>query len=421
MNKNNKILFLFYLMQGSELRSFIHKEIKEIAKDTSLTLASLQVFYLLINYVDFENNKEKYNFLMSIKNDIIELITLELFQKKQDICTKILREFFDCFSQFKYYFKGLDYFEKFPSIIKDQQFNSIKSFLFFFAYQTKKYSSPMVKELLTQELLNAQITDGEVYLDFCMYCFFKGLYYIEKKNYFMASYLYCASIKMGLNNYSEDMFVFNHFSLQMIRTLCFLRGLSDLDIPKFLFDKQRENIKYYVDKMKFENMDECLSYLGKEKIDLDTFNNFVKINKDIYKNNKLIGLKNEVEEMLIFKKIKENIKIYKKIKLTKLSQYTGIDFNILLKIIKKKCMEGELNVKYDEENDIIDVLDVDPGKKEKVKKSQELYKSIIEGNKNYFISLRNKKLRELNNEGMMNMININNIEDDDEENGGFFP
>ena len=143
-------------------------------------------------------------------------------------------------------------------------------------------------------------------------------------------------------------------------------------------------------------------------------------NETIKESTKIIE-ENEVEEMLIFKKIKENIKIYKKIKLTKLSQYTGIDFNILLKIIKKKCMEGELNVKYDEENDIIDVLDVDPGKKEKVKKSQELYKSIIEGNKNYFISLRNKKLKELNNEGMMNMINFNNIEDDDEENGGFFP
>ena len=39
----------------------------------------------------------------------------------------------------------------------------------------------MVKELLSQELLAEEITDPKVYLDFCMYCFFKGLYYIEKK------------------------------------------------------------------------------------------------------------------------------------------------------------------------------------------------------------------------------------------------
>ena len=73
------------------------------------------------------------------------------------------------------------------------------------------------------------------------------------------------------------------------------------------------------------------------------------MNKDFDKNNKLIGLRNEAEEMLIFRKIKDIIKMYKKIKLTKLSEYTDIDFNILMKIIKKKCLEGEINVKYDEE------------------------------------------------------------------------
>ena len=345
---------------------------------------------------------------------------MELYQSG-NICILLLREYFEIFSHFEELFReGLKFFQQFPDLIKSQKFNSIKAFLFFFAYQTNKFSSPMVKELLSQELINAKINDREEYLDFCVYCFFKGLYYIENKNYFMATYLYCAAVNMVLNNHSDDIFVFNEFSIQMIRALCFLKGLSDFDITQYLF-KKSELSKFFEDKLQFESMDECLAYLRKEKIDLDNFYNFIKMNKDVYKKNKLIGLKNEVEEMLIFKKIKENIKIYKKIKLTKLSQYTGIDFNILLKIIKKKCMEGELNVKYDEENDIIDVLDVDPGKKEKVKKSQELYKSIIEGNKNYFISLRNKKLKELNNEGMMNMINFNNIEDDDEENGGFFP
>ena len=95
----------------------------------------------------------------------------------------------------------------------------------------------------------------------------------------MPSYLYCAAVKMGLNNRSENMFVFNEFSIQMIRTLCFLKGLSDFDIPQFLFGKKKGNILYFEEAMKFEKMDECLSYLRKEKIDLDNFNNFVKTNK----------------------------------------------------------------------------------------------------------------------------------------------
>ena len=378
------------------------------------------MFYFL-SKASYPNDEHKYNYLVSIQKDLLELITFEIFSNS-NFCIEILREFFGFYSEFELYIEGLKFFGKFSDLIKDQKFNSIKAFLFFFAYQTKRYSSPMVKELLNQELINAKITNGEEYLEFCIYCFFKGLYYIENKNYFMASYLYCAAVQMGLNNRSEDMFVFNEFSIQMIKTLCFLKGLSYFDITNYLFNK-KEDIKYFEDKMKFEKMDECLSYLRKQKVDLENFNNFVKMNKDVYKNNKLIGLKNEVEEMLIFNKIKENIKIYKKIKLTKLSQNIGIDFNILMKVIKKKCMEGELNVKYDEENDVIDVLDVDPGKKEKVKKVQELYKNIIEGNKNFFVSLRNNKLNELNNVGMLNQININALyedNDDNDENDEYF-
>ena len=378
-----------------------------------LTLSSLQVFYFLLDMI-LQNDENKYNFLVRYQKDILELITFELFPVS-NVCIEILRTIFRFYSEFELYIDGLKFFGKFTDLIKDPKFNSIKTFLFFFAYQAKRYSSPMVNELLKQELINAQITDGEEYLEFCMYCFFKGLYYIENKNYFMASYLFCAAVHMGLNNRSENMFVFNEFSIQMIKTLCFLKGLSNFDITNYLFNK-KESIKYYEDKMKFEKMDECLSYLRKQKVDLENFNNFVKMNKDVYKFNKLVGLKNEVEEMLIFNKIKENIKIYKKIKLTKLSQNMGIDFNILMKVIKKKCLEGELNVKYDEENDIIDVLDVDPAKKEKVKKGQELYKNLIEGNKNVFISLRNKKLNELNNVGMINQINVSPFYEDNDDN-----
>ena len=90
----------------------------------------------------------------------------------------------------------------------------------------------------------------------------------------------------------------------------------------------------------------------------------------------------------------------------------------MVKIIKKKCISGELNVKYDEESDVLEVFDIDPGMKENVKKTQDLYKSIIEGNKNYFINLRDKKLNELNGGGKINMIKdsvIFNMDDDEDE------
>lgn len=355
------------------------------------------------------------DYLNSIKKYILSLINYETF-KSGNACMIILREYFELYSQFdELYIEGLKIFEKFTEIIKQREFNSLKAFLFFFAYQTKRYSSPAVKELLNQEFITACITEKEEYVDFCMYCFFKGLYLIEKKNYFMASYLYCAAIEMGLNNHSENIFVFNNFSIQMLKTLCFLKHLSDFNVTEYLFKKKLGQFKYYADKMEYDKIDVCFDYLMKQKIDLEYFYNFLKMNKDFDKNNKLIGLRNEAEEMLIFRKIKDIIKMYKKIKLTKLSEYTDIDFNILMKIIKKKCLEGEINVKYDEENDAIEVFDINPGKKEKIKKVQELYKSIIEGNKDYFISLRDKKLTEMHIEGNINIINNYNDDDDDDE------
>ena len=269
--------------------------------------------------------------------------------------------------------------------------------MFYFAYRTKRYNTPMVKELLSQVFLNAAITEGEEYLEFCMYCFYKGLYYIEKKNFFIATYLYCTAVQIGLNN-KENIIIFNAFSAQMIRSLCFLKELVDYKIASFLFKK--EDYKNFInDKIEYEDMDNCLDYLKNDKVSLDTFEAFVVSNKDTILKYKLSGLKKEAEEMIIVKKIRDHLKIFKRIKMAKLAELTNIGFNDLMRVIKKKCLEGELNLKYDEENDIIEVFDVDPGMKERVEKMQELYKNLIEANKSNFISLRDKKLLDMHIEG----------------------
>ena len=364
---------------------------------------------------------------MEIHKEIKEIITYELFEKIEP-CRDILREYFEFFAQYNLFKEGLGFFEYFSFYIKNTKFNSVKSYLFYFAYQLKKYSSATVKELLSQQLLNAQITDPKEYLDFCVYCFFRGLHYIEKKNFFMASYLYCTAAKIGLNNQSEGIIILNEYSLQMIRALCFLKLLSDFNVNEFLF-KSTKYAKNYETKTGIEDIDICLSFIRKEKIDLETFEKFLKIYKEAYQAYKLIGLKNLAKDMIMLGIIKENLKIFKRIKLTKLAQMTNIEYNTLLKVIKKKCLEGELNVKYDEESDVIEVFDLDQGLKENVNKTQELYKIIIEGNKDYFLTLRDNKLKALNNEGKQDMIinnqmieqNIFYDEDDYDDDERFYP
>ena len=422
-NVNKHFILIFvHLLQYEEFIDSTHNEIKKISEDVNLSIETLNNYYILIKIAGFDSVKEKLYFFNNFKSDIVELFTNELLHTNSN-SVEVLRQFFDLYSSTAgYYERGLRFFEQFHEIIKNQAFNSVKAFLFFFAYQTKKYGSPAVKEILRQELINATINNRNEYLDFCMYCFFKGLYHIEKKNYFMAAYLYSTALYIGLNNLSDNMIVFNGFSLQMTRALCFLRCLSDFNTSEFIFRRNKNNI---LDNIQNYQINEYIGFLKKDKVDLYSFNNFIK-NKD-YKDYKLTGLKNECLEVLILKKLREKLSLYKKIKLTKLAQLIEVDFKDLLRTIKKKCIEGELNVKYDEETDVLEVLDIDPGKLENVKKTQELYKQVIEGNKNIFISTRDKKLKELVSQdiafnsdlaqltNMFSNIHINNINDDDSD------
>lgn len=278
-------------------------------------------------------------------------------------------------------------------MIKAQTFNSIKAFLFYFAYQLRKYDTEEVKALLNQKLLNAFIEDNKSYLDFCMYCFYRGMYFIEKKDFYMASYFYTTAVEAGLKGNQNNMRFFNGFSTQMIRSLCFLQYLTDFDIKNGLF-KER-NFRYSLEDMallEHQDVALCLEFIKEKKNDYKSFQEFTMKDSDNFNKCLLKGLKDAAEEEVIFNIVKQMLRIYKKIKLTKLTLKIQLDYDVILKILKKKVLQGEINIKYDESDDIIEVFDLDPGLKEKVEKTKNLYEKIIEGNKNMFMDLKNKKL-----------------------------
>ena len=116
--------------------------------------------------------------------------------------------------------------------------------------------------------------------------------------------------------------------------------------------------------------------------------------------------------------IKEKLKIYKRTTIAKLSTFTQLDYDVIMRILKKKVLEGEINIKYDESQDIIEVYDTDPGIKEKVEKTKQLYEKIIEGNKNLFIDKKNQKLDALSGKEKGKEIDITDM---DIENQGYDP
>lgn len=96
-----------------------------------------------------------------------------------------------------------------------------------------------------------------------------------------------------LSKIMKKLYIFNEFSIQIIRALWLLKDLSDIDITDYLFESQSRITKLIEEKMQLENIDECLTYLRKDKIDLNSFNSFFKNNKDIYNDYKLILLNNK--------------------------------------------------------------------------------------------------------------------------------
>ena len=361
----------------------------------------MKIYNVLIDIYEDKNiadPKKKLEFLNSFSSEVVSIITSQDFYSKESReSNTILRRFFIFYSiQDEYLNEGLKFFSKFTQFINSQQFNSIKAFLFYFAYQSRNYNEKEVKELLSQILLNAELVDNKAYLDFCMYCFYRGLYFIENKDYYMASYFYTTAVSMGLKTSQKGVKLLNRFTCQMIRSLCFLKFMTNYKITQTLFaDRFRRNFDDYL-LIEHEDVSFCLDFIKEDKSDIKSFNEFKQKNLDNFKDCKLKGLMRAAEEEIIFNEIKKIFKVYKRIRIAKIVQHTQINLSDIMKILKKKVLQGEINIKYDESEDIVEVFDVDPGLKERVEKTKIFYEKIIEGNKNMFLNMKNIKLDEIN-------------------------
>jgi len=224
---------------------------------------------------------------------------------------------------------------------------------------------------------------------------------------------------MGFKGNRNNCKLFNGFNTQMIRSLCLLKFLTKFDVVNEIFRGSRfnRNLEEYL--LEHQDISICIDFIKEQKTELADFRTFTLQNVNFEKCG-LKGLMKAAEEEIMFNTIKEKLKIFKRTRISKISTLTQLDYNDIMKILKKKVLEGEINVKYDESEDIIEVIDADPGLKEKVKKTKDLYEKIMEGNKNMFLNLKNNKFEELNGKPKDNALNIDLIQnrmngDDDDE------
>ena len=400
IRKNVTINYIIdFNLQDKQFIPAIKKDIDEIVKNSDAISYALKIYGALIDIKENtykDPKKDKLEFLMSFKAELIKMITPDNYDTLERELTNLLRRFFIFYATYEdYHIEGLKFFSLFPEIIKREQFNSIKAFLFYFAYQIKRYNTKEVKEILSQSLINANIITNKIYLDFCMYCFYRGMLYLEKKDFYMASYYYCSAVVSGFKNNLNNIKLVNGFTSQMIRSLCFLKYLTNFNIKGAIYRETRYQKFDDFELIDHQDIPYCLNFLNKEKDDLKDFKDFIKEEEQNIKNCSLEGLKRAAEDELIFGILKKLLKVYKKIKMTKIAQEKQLEVKDIMRILKRKVLEGEINIKYDEAEDVIETFDIDPGLKEKVKKTSELYEKIIEGNKNMFVNLKKRKMDQL--------------------------
>ena len=384
--------------------------IDKVSKDIQYLQPILKIYEILISTFEAKDPKEtakqKLEFLAYIKPDILKIINPENYSKIGRDIDSLLRQFFIFYANNEiYYIEGLKFFSLFPDLIKQDSFNSIKAFLFYFAYQSKHYTSKEVKELLDQNLLMCQIFDHRTYLDFCMYCFYRGMHFLENRDFYMASYYYCAAVESGIKS-SGSYKLLNGFSCQMIRSLCFLKYLTNFDVKNNIFKESRYHNYDEASLIDHQDVSLCLSFIKKDDNNSGNFRAFCLENDENIKKCSLLGLKKLAEEEIIFKTIKNNLKIFKRIKLPKLATLTQLDYNEILTVLKKKVLQGELNIKYDQSEEIIEIFDLEPGLKERVEKTKELYERVLKGNKNLFMNLKTRKMNKMAEKEAKMIINI---------------
>ena len=96
--------------------------------------AALKAYFILLNIKEksFKDSKERLEFLESFKSDLVQMINQQIYLDDLKEAISLLRYFFQFYaSNSQYFIEGLKFFSLFTEIIKLQEFNSIKAFLFY--------------------------------------------------------------------------------------------------------------------------------------------------------------------------------------------------------------------------------------------------------------------------------------------------
>ena len=399
--KVNK-LFLIKLKQLEDLFKYVLNNYNNLANHKNVNFP----IYGFLTIEIYLNNTQK------IENKVFEeclkasakLAKKEIFIDFPEESINIFRNYFKFFENKKKYIEGKNYFLQFISIIPKIDFHPIRGYILFFSYLTTDYS--YIDDILNQIIVSANIETQTDLFEFNLYAFYKGEILLNRKNFILASHSFSYCLPFIFNNKET---IIDQFQIGCIKRLCLLKDI----LPKDIANVIDNNLNKFMKIKAYKGLMNYLEYNNKkDKNKYKILEDFIEKNKKELKSDCIFGLAKIALKELRFKFIQSYLKRYKRIKMNKLSKITNMELNTLKNILHYYVSIDKINIKYDQIEDIIDVIDVDTSENlDEIKKyymylnqvSCELY-TYNKHKISYF-----KKINSLNNEEKEKLyIKINN-------------
>ena len=313
--------------------------------------SNIKIYCILAIYCFFESN----NNLNVVSNEKLlpifsQLIDENIIKNNGDIVDYILKNFFEYFLKYKKYSEGKNYLLQLVKFLQKLEFHYIKAFTLYFAFLAKDYRR--LDELLSELIIKTDFKSQEESHYFSLYSFYKGEILLIKEKFILASLSYGYSVIHVLNNKIN---IIDQCQIECIKRLCLLKGILPSDFSNIFNDILTKIIP-------LEGMKELkpyLEYFKKNDDDPQNFASFIIKNQQEIKKSKIFGLCKIILKELRFKFIQIYLKKFTRIKLSKLSQLTNIEYSTLKNVLEWKVCKNKINVKFDEIEDIIEIIDAD--------------------------------------------------------------
>ncbi|MCQ2817277.1 MAG: hypothetical protein MJ252_08435 [archaeon] len=306
-------------------------------------------------------------------NNLMTILTQymcpELYLLAREDCDEIFQVIFEFLAKNKTYLDGRNFFNSFQNMFKTTEYSPIKAYIFYFSYYSKNYSE-IDRILYNFAQHQFKITESAERRNYFLFQYYKGLIHLHKKEFVFAAFSFLSLI--GCAKPVDFKFV-DYIQLEGFKKLILIYPLLDSSFKEFMRTqlKKLEQYKNISQFDKYYKLYEKLISSPKEGcLALTAF--IVEQEKEI-KTSANLGLANYSLMEARFQLIKGELKKYKRIFLNKFCNKINLAAELVKNILEIYSLRGCIDVKYDEETTIIEVISCDMDSEKKMEELKKCY------------------------------------------------